>query len=162
MGFDGSMSLSLLEEGRLWGLVVLHHRGPHRVAPAQRAAAMAMADAFAMRLGSLSRRGSEQARLAEQGRVAALGRNGDIHRALSGGEVTFASLFRASGAAVVEAERVTATGTAPRAAGAAGGAAGRRRPAVRLRPGRAQVRAPRAAPARSRRPTGARSGRADR
>ncbi|MGI4942075.1 MAG: GAF domain-containing protein, partial [Janthinobacterium lividum] len=42
MGVNGTMSLSVLRDGRLWGLVVCHHRAPHRISPGQRAATAAL------------------------------------------------------------------------------------------------------------------------
>ncbi len=39
MGVVGSMSISIISGGRLWGLVACHHRTPRRVAPGVRAAA---------------------------------------------------------------------------------------------------------------------------
>ena len=33
---NGSMSLSILNEGRLWGLLIFHHRVPHPVTPTMR------------------------------------------------------------------------------------------------------------------------------
>ena len=53
---SGSMSVSILVEGRLWGLMIGHHRQPHYVAPETRAAATVLADAFAMRVYELESR----------------------------------------------------------------------------------------------------------
>jgi light-regulated signal transduction histidine kinase (bacteriophytochrome)/CheY-like chemotaxis protein len=120
MGVDGSMSLSILHEGQLWGLMVCHHRRPHRPSPGQRAAAAALTDAFALRIGGAEQRGTEDARRADTQRLSELmahmAEADDVSAALTAGSVTIASLFGCTGAAVVRGEEVERLGTAPPAA----------------------------------------------
>jgi light-regulated signal transduction histidine kinase (bacteriophytochrome) len=117
LGVDGTMSLSIIVAGQLWGLVVCHHRQPHRTSPGQRAAAAALTDAFALRIVPAERAGSEAARRAEHRLVAKLvaqmAQVDDLPQALSTGAVTLRHLFGASGAAVVQGRTVTAMGDAP-------------------------------------------------
>ena len=51
IGADGAMSLSVLCEGALWGLVIGHHRRPHRVSAQSRNHAAAIMRAFNITLG---------------------------------------------------------------------------------------------------------------
>ena len=50
LNVNGSMSVSVMKHGRLWGLVIGHHRQPLLVPPALRTAVTLLVDAFAMRL----------------------------------------------------------------------------------------------------------------
>ena len=117
MGVDGSMSLSILHEGRLWGLMVCHHREPFRPSPGQRAAAAALTDAFALRVGGAEQVGAEEARKADTRLLAELlahmAEADDVTSALTAGSVTIASLFGCTGAAVVRGSAVERLGTAP-------------------------------------------------
>ena len=117
MGVDGTMSLSVLDGRALWGLVVCHHRGPHRTAAGQRAAAAALTDAFALRIGPASRADSDVARRREQGRFSALiaqmGQGDDLGAALTSGPTTMLDMFEASGAAFVQGETASLLGASP-------------------------------------------------
>jgi light-regulated signal transduction histidine kinase (bacteriophytochrome) len=53
LGVNGSMSSSILVDGRLWGLVIGHHTRPHYVAPETRAAVTALSDGLGLRIGKL-------------------------------------------------------------------------------------------------------------
>jgi light-regulated signal transduction histidine kinase (bacteriophytochrome)/CheY-like chemotaxis protein len=120
MGVDGSMSLSILHEGRLWGLMVCHHRQPYRPSPGQRAAAAALTDAFALRVGGAEQQGAEEARRADSQHLAELlvhmAEADDVTSALTAGSVNIASLFGCTGAAVVRGSEVERLGTVPPAA----------------------------------------------
>lgn len=50
LGVDGSFSSSVISQGRLWGLIVGHHRQPHRVGQDARHQVMVLTDAFALAL----------------------------------------------------------------------------------------------------------------
>ena len=116
MGVDGSMSVSLLSNGRLWGLLVLHHRSPLRVSPGRRSAVVALADAFALRLGPAQRAESERARrrdAAVQMQLLARMAEAEDIAALGSGAPTIADLFEASGAAIVLGDEVRTLGAAP-------------------------------------------------
>ena len=120
MGVDGSMSLSMLVGGQLWGLVVCHHRQPHRTSSAQRAAAAALADALSLRVGPAERAGHEAARGAEQRRtfqliaqMAQMGQLDDLAATLTAGPTTVLELFSATGAAVIQDDRAATLGATP-------------------------------------------------
>ncbi len=106
LGVDGAMSLSVVNEGRLWGLVVGHHRRPHRVSIPARGAAAAVTMAMSMRLSAVetaeerearARHVELHARLLEQ-----IAGADDFVSPLVDGEVKLTDIFFASsGAAVV-------------------------------------------------------------
>ena len=117
LGVDGSMSLSILVEDRLWGLIIGHHRRPHYVAPETRAAVATIADAFGLRLHELEigdewrrQQAYLSARLDLLRRMAAAD---DFAAALTEGPTTLLDLFGASGAALVTGETVAALGRVP-------------------------------------------------
>ena len=105
LGVDGAMSLSILNEGRLWGLVVGHHRRPHRVPIPAREQVMALTISLSMRLSvtetAEERREHERhtalhAKLLEQ-----IAGSDDFVAALMEGGITLTDLFSASSAAVL-------------------------------------------------------------
>ena len=117
LGVNGSMSISIMVEGRLWGLMIGHHRRPHYVAPETRSAATVLTDAFAMRVQEIESRrlwAERQAHLDVEGRlVRGLTRSDDFEAALTGGGTTLLDLFSATGAGIVSGERVTLIGRTP-------------------------------------------------
>ncbi|GJD77611.1 histidine kinase [Methylobacterium gregans] len=117
LGVNGSMSISIMVEDRLWGLMIGHHRQPHYVPPETRAAATVLTDAFAMRVQEIEARtlwAERQAHLATEARlVRELTRSDDFVAALTGAETTILDLFGATGAGIVAGERVTPIGKAP-------------------------------------------------
>ena len=60
---DGAMSVSIIVDGALWGLLIGHHRCPHRVSAETRHLIVAVTRAFAMRLGALIARAAEEEKL---------------------------------------------------------------------------------------------------
>lgn len=56
MGVSASMSVSLMDGGKLWGLVACHHRQPHLVAPAVRGACELFAQAASTEIASARER----------------------------------------------------------------------------------------------------------
>jgi light-regulated signal transduction histidine kinase (bacteriophytochrome) len=117
MGVNGSMSLSILHDDRLWGLVVCHHRWPHNPSVGQRAAAAALANCFAEMSASAERAGTERARQQEMSRFAAVLANtaeaDNITAALTAGDFTIETLFQATGAAVIDQNNLTLLGRTP-------------------------------------------------
>ncbi|MGU3464116.1 histidine kinase dimerization/phosphoacceptor domain -containing protein [Methylobacterium sp. C33D] len=117
LGVNGSMSISIMVEGRLWGLMIGHHRRPHYVTPETRAAATVLTDAFAMRVQEIESRrlwAERQAHLDVEGRlVRGLTRSDDFVAALTAGTTTLLDLFSATGAGIVSGERVTLIGRTP-------------------------------------------------
>lgn len=117
LGVDGSMSISIMVEGRLWGLMIGHHRRPHYVAPETRAAATVLTDGFAMRVQEIEGKAlwsERQRHLDVQGRlVRGLTRSDDFVNALTAGSPTLLDLFGASGAGIVSDEAAHLIGTTP-------------------------------------------------
>ncbi|GGT03258.1 ATP-binding protein [Streptomyces griseoviridis] len=70
IGVRSSMSVSVLREGRLWGLVACHGAGPVRPAPEVRSACEMFGTAFSLHLAVIEERERADA-LAESGRRAA-------------------------------------------------------------------------------------------
>ena len=117
MGVNGSMSFSIMDADRLWGLVVCHHRQPHYPSPGQRVAGAVLTDAFASRVGPAEQSDTEQARRADLARLAILFTHmagaDDVTGSLTTGEVTIADFFSSTGAAVIENGAVTLLGVTP-------------------------------------------------
>ncbi|MGY1703484.1 SpoIIE family protein phosphatase [Geodermatophilus sp. SYSU D00697] len=119
MGVVSSMSVSLIDRGRLWGLVSCHHyAGPHRPSYADRVAAEFLGRTASLLLhttveaaerGDAVRVAQRQAEL-----VAALGRSPRTPaRALTGGSPSVLDLVPASGAAVRLGGRLHLLGSTP-------------------------------------------------
>ncbi|MGY1662265.1 SpoIIE family protein phosphatase [Geodermatophilus sp. SYSU D00705] len=119
MGVVASMSVSLIDRGRLWGLVSCHHyAGPHRPSYADRVAAEFLARTASLLLHTAVETvdrdevvgvAQRQAQL-----VAAAGRTPrDPAAALTRGEVTVLDLLPAAGAAVRLGGRLHLLGSTP-------------------------------------------------
>ncbi|WP_342151153.1 histidine kinase dimerization/phosphoacceptor domain -containing protein [Methylorubrum sp. SB2] len=121
LGVDGSMSISIMVENRLWGLMIGHHRRPHYVAPETRAAATVLTDAFAMRVQEIEGKAlwsERQHHLDIQGRlVRRLTRTEDFTHTLMQGDPALIDLFGATGAAIVSDDTVWQAGATPGEAG---------------------------------------------
>lgn len=118
MGVQASMSISLVVEGRLWGLVACHHYdGPHRPSVPVREACEFVALAASVMLGA--RRSEERtARQAEVQRIQrSLAENLLLHTDLVDGLTAdpdaLLGLLDATGAAVVVGGRVQTVGATP-------------------------------------------------
>lgn len=64
-GVNGSMSLSLMDDQRLWGLIIFHNRAPHPVTPTVRKRLIELAGCLSGRLSLIGERSQNRAR--EQG-----------------------------------------------------------------------------------------------
>jgi light-regulated signal transduction histidine kinase (bacteriophytochrome) len=123
IGVDGSMSISIMLDGRLWGLIIGHHRRPHRVAPAIRHRVSSVARAFSLRLDALSSRALRTEQERELGACSAilskLAAADDFLPALTEGKPDILDLLPGCiGAAVVwdkddQAAQVRTLGTTP-------------------------------------------------
>ncbi|WP_232630994.1 histidine kinase dimerization/phosphoacceptor domain -containing protein [Methylobacterium sp. Leaf118] len=117
LGVDGSMSISIMVENRLWGLMIGHHRRPHYVAPETRATATVLTDAFAMRVQEIEGKAlwsERQRHLDVQGRlVRRLTRSDDFVLSLMHGSPSLLDLFGVSGVGIVSGADITLTGTTP-------------------------------------------------
>ncbi len=117
LGVNGSMSVAIMIEGRLWGLVIGHHRRPHYVAPETRDAVNVVTSALALRIHDLAT--AEAAReqqtflTVQVGLLGQMAREDDYVTALTAGPYRLVDLFGATGAAIVRGEHITAIGRAP-------------------------------------------------
>ncbi|WP_205215007.1 MULTISPECIES: histidine kinase dimerization/phosphoacceptor domain -containing protein [Sphingomonas] len=118
LGVNGSMSISIVVDGKLWGLVIGHHRRPHYVTPPTRALATLVTDGFALRVHELA------TTLAWAEQQDSLEQQNALLRQLAGAEdfvttlaprdgVSLGQLFRSTGAAVISGERVATVGHTP-------------------------------------------------
>ncbi|MGN6549394.1 MAG: ATP-binding protein [Pararhizobium sp.] len=117
MGTPSSMSISIVEEGRLWGLISCHSSEPRRVPAHVRAACDFLAQILAMQLSAKGRGAEASQRVALQGieakLLAFMAAEEHFINGLAKHPDAFLALTEAGGAAVVfEGECVT-VGTAP-------------------------------------------------
>jgi chemotaxis family two-component system sensor kinase Cph1 len=120
LGVNGSMSISILVEERLWGLAIGHHRRPHYVTPETRALAGVVADTFALRVHELESvqawREQQATFTAQNGLLERLAASDDVVTALvppSRAAPSLLDLFSATGAAIVSDRRIATVGAAP-------------------------------------------------
>ncbi len=117
LGINGFMSLSILHQERLWGLMVCHHRQRHHPSTSQRSAATALTDAFALRVGPAERTHTEQARRDDLVRLSVLlssmAEADVVAAALTTSDVTIGSLFASTGAAVLHDDILSLVGDTP-------------------------------------------------
>jgi PAS domain S-box-containing protein len=102
---DGAMSASIIVDGALWGLLIGHHRRPHRVLAETRDQVVAITRAFAMRAGSLLTREAGEKKLRDTLAYSAFLRKlaaaDDFLTALREGEPNVVELFSdCTGAAI--------------------------------------------------------------
>ncbi len=106
IGADGAMSLSILNDGTLWGLVIGHHRGPHRVSAEGRRNAAAIVRAFGIALGGRLNRPAKSGRSSvlpsQSGILSKLAVAEDCLAALSQGDPSIIELLPGCiGAAII-------------------------------------------------------------
>ncbi|WLS05574.1 ATP-binding protein [Shinella oryzae] len=117
MGTLSSMSISILIDGRLWGLLACHSRQPHIVPVRVRDACNFIAQSLAMQIGAASR--AETAAIGvELGRLHTklLASMADAERwddGLANAPDTLLALTRASGAAILSQNGFSRVGDAP-------------------------------------------------
>jgi len=117
MGVNGSMSLSILVGGRLWGLVACHHRLPHYVDPQRRAAAGTLVEALSLRIAAVEAEEATAGRDADTAVLTTLtvqmAAADTVRSALFEGEVRLDRLFGATGAALCLEGRLATVGDCP-------------------------------------------------
>lgn len=117
LGVNGSMSMAILVDGRLWGLVIGHHRRPHYVAPETRDAVAVLVDTLALLIRDVETRAvarAHEANLAvEIALLEKIAGAEDFAPALTRGSPKLIDLFGASGAATISGDAVTLVGEAP-------------------------------------------------
>jgi two-component system, chemotaxis family, sensor kinase Cph1 len=117
MEVAGTLTISLLKDAKLWGLVSCHHYAPLFIPYRVRAACESLAVLVALQLSAkqdaedLRSRMTAQTRLARL--VAILDGPVDSAEALSGQTIDFAGLTCAAGAAIVNGDRVLVVGKTP-------------------------------------------------
>lgn len=106
IGTDGAMSISILQNGALWGLIIGHHRQPHHTSMAVRYAVLSLVQTFSARLENMRERATLLAIQHEErthfGILSKLAMADDALAALTEGRPNIADLFPGSlGAAMI-------------------------------------------------------------
>ncbi|MDB5772728.1 MAG: signal transduction histidine kinase, partial [Burkholderia sp.] len=117
MGVGASMSISIIVDGELWGLIACHHYGPRTLSMAQRIAAEMFGDFFSLHLTALRHRQSldsaTAARAALDDLLQAAVRVEDIHALLRERLQDFGRLIPADGLAMWLDGELTTSGITP-------------------------------------------------
>lgn len=117
MGVRATLVMSLMVEGRLWGLIACHHYAPYFVPFKIRAACELLAEAIATRIAALQSFTAAQAELSarrlEQRMVETLAREGRWKNALFDNPKALLHPTRASGTALLLDGEVTTAGDVP-------------------------------------------------
>lgn len=121
MGVLSSMSISLLKEGRLWGLVSCGNRQPLRVPYALRSACQTIGQVLSMQISALEeieilrQRQSKEALLVELAQSLCSAADKDVLESLTEDPQRLMALTAASGVAVMVEERLHVFGICPTA-----------------------------------------------
>ncbi|MGW4272598.1 ATP-binding protein [Streptomyces seoulensis] len=112
IGVRSSMSVSLLREGRLWGLIACHGARPRRLAPEVRSACELFGTAFSMQLSAIEERQRADAleRSARDAAAVAELLDQDVDASLMRHEEAVRRLVAADGLLLVRDGRVSQTG----------------------------------------------------
>lgn len=121
MGVGASMSVSLVESNRLWGLIACHHRTPRHVSFAARAACEVIGRIVALQIAAHEQLAIRTARDALRGIEARLvdgmlGRHADLATALVQRGDALLQLVGAAGAAVCIGSEIRTVGATPTSA----------------------------------------------
>ena len=104
MGVTGTLVVSLVREGRLWGLIAAHHDSPRAISPVLRAACDLLAEVAATRIAAIENYAHAQVailvRRLEQRLVEATSTEGDWRLALFRNPRTLLQPLEATGAAL--------------------------------------------------------------
>lgn len=117
MGTLSSMSISVMVDGKLWGLLSCHSRNPHRVTSDIREACDFAVQSLAMRISADSRAetaalGVELARV-HTGLLAAMAQAGRWDEGLAGAPAALLELTRSHGATILSQESFLPVGEVP-------------------------------------------------
>ena len=117
MGTPASMSISVVREGKLWGLISCHHSAARFVDYEVRLACDLMAQVFALQLSAAERNQHFAARMRlndSQARLLAmLTEDHDFVDSLAAHGADLLAVVNAAGAAIVQGERCATVGTVP-------------------------------------------------
>jgi light-regulated signal transduction histidine kinase (bacteriophytochrome) len=120
MGIGAAMSISVMQNGALWGLVILHHATPLQVAPEHRQSSVLLTQLAAARFSLL-----EEAQVARRSSAAKAVESAMLHDAARGGEGrdavlrnggTMLDMLGATGLALSSGGTVTTLGDTPQGA----------------------------------------------
>ncbi len=104
MGVTGTLVVSLVREGRLWGLIAAHHDSPRAISPGLRAACDLLAEVAATRIAAIENHAHAQVailvRRLEQRLVEATSTEGDWRQALFRNPRVLLQPLEATGAAL--------------------------------------------------------------
>lgn len=121
MGVASSMSISLLKQDRLWGLISCGHRTPMTVPHALRAACQAIGQVLSMQITALeeieaqAQRDAKQTMLLELAQIMRAADDKDVLEALCEPAQQLMALVDASGVAVLVGDRLHLAGHCPSA-----------------------------------------------
>jgi chemotaxis family two-component system sensor kinase Cph1 len=117
MGTAASMSLSILIDGRLWGLISCHNREPKVVNAQIRSACDFLGQIVSLQIGARERAERAARRIAlkaiEGELLAHLSPTADFHAGVASHQAVWLRLLHADGIAVVSADGVTGLGMVP-------------------------------------------------
>lgn len=117
MGVTATLVVSLVREGRLWGLIACHHYRPRRVDYQTRASCALLAEVVSTRITAIENYAHAQGvilvRALEQQLIGATATDGDWRRALFRHPVALLQPMSASGAALFFEGDVLTTGDVP-------------------------------------------------
>jgi two-component system, chemotaxis family, sensor kinase Cph1 len=117
MGVTGTLVVSLVREGRLWGLIAAHHDTPRAIPPALRSACDLLAEVAATRIAAIENYAHAQVailvRRLEQRLVEATSTEGDWRLALFRNPRTLLQPLEATGAALFHDGEWLTTGEVP-------------------------------------------------
>ena len=117
MGVGASMSISIIVDGALWGLIACHHYGPRTLSMAQRVAAEMFGDFFSLHLTALRHKQSLEAATAAREALDDLLQSSirveDINALLRERLGDFGKLIQADGIAMWLDGQLTLSGTTP-------------------------------------------------
>ena len=117
MGVAASLSVSILRNERLWGLIACHHSTPHYISPERRAACELLGQVISIRIAALedtednayrSRTNALQAKF-----LAELSQQSDLASALTSGTIRLREFIPSNGAAVCLKDRIVTVGSTP-------------------------------------------------
>jgi light-regulated signal transduction histidine kinase (bacteriophytochrome) len=117
MGVTGTLVVSLVREGQLWGLIAAHHDSPRTISPVLRAACDLLAEVAATRIAAIENYAHAQVailvRRLEQRLVEATSTEGDWRLALFRNPRTLLQPLEATGAALFHDGEWLTTGEVP-------------------------------------------------
>ncbi|ACB53061.1 probable phytochrome [Crocosphaera subtropica ATCC 51142] len=117
MGVAASMTISLLKDGQLWGLIACHHKTPKFVSPGIRIACKSLAKILKLELTNLLKTGDFQYNLhiqeTEKKLLESISTSEDFLNGLVEQKINILGLFKANGAAIYLEDDYETVGECP-------------------------------------------------